>query len=38
MEINKHYSIYKIKTLLYSLIYIIKQDYPLKVDNIINII
>jgi hypothetical protein len=26
------------KTLLYSLVYIIKQDHPLKVDGIINIV
>ena len=35
---NGHYFIYKMKTLLHSLVYIIKQDYPLKVDSITNII
>ena len=35
---NGRYSIYKTKALLYSLVYIIKQDYPLKVNSIINII
>jgi len=35
---NGHYFIYKMKTLLHSLVYIIKQDYPLKVDSIINIV
>ena len=38
IEINKYYSIYKIKILLYSLVYIIKKDYSFKINNIINII
>jgi hypothetical protein len=38
MKMNKRYSIYKTKALLYNLIYIIKQDHPFKVNNIINII
>ena len=38
VEINGRYSIYKTKALPHSLVYIIKQDYPLKVNSIINII
>jgi hypothetical protein len=38
VEMNGHYSICKMKTLPHSLVYIIKQDYPLKVDGIINIV
>jgi len=35
---NRYYSICKTKALLHSFLYIIKQDYPLKVDGIINIV
>ena len=35
---NGRYSIYKTKALPHSLVYIIKQDHPLKVDGIINIV
>jgi len=38
VETNGHYSICKMKTLPHSLVCIIKQDHPLKVDGIINII
>ena len=38
VEMNGRYSICKTKALPHSLVYIIKQDHPLKVDGIINIV
>jgi hypothetical protein len=38
MEINGRYSICKTKASPHSLVYIIKQEHPLKVDSIINIV
>jgi hypothetical protein len=38
MEMNRRYSICKTKALPHSLVYIIEQDYPLKVNSIINIV
>jgi hypothetical protein len=38
VEMNGRYSICKTKASLHSLVYIIKQEHPLKVNSIINII
>ena len=38
VKMNGRYSTCKTTALPYSLVYIIKQDYPLKVDGIINIV